>query len=159
MSNSKYSIFIIFSGIIIACGRLLMNNISSISSINDKYILIVMAVFNYIALGFVFAFLLSKLSSKCIQEINDSGSFTAKKNKCKALVNIILLFFLIIYLVLGYLYMFFYKTSARNDAISILALTISIGSDGLVKDGSKLLYKITLKAVDIIEKERKPNNK
>ena len=60
-------------------------------------------------------------------------------------MSVISMFLLVVYLLIGTLYMIVLKTSDLNDVISILALAISIATNGLIDDYSNEFYKMILK--------------
>lgn len=156
MNNSKNrnSMFIVFTGIIISLSRFLLGTIET--SINDdKHILIIMAVVNYVALGFVLLFLYNGLCKECKDKISSCGLETAVKKKCHSIVFIFSAILLTTYLVLGVLYMTLFKTNDLNDVISIMALAISIATNGLVDDYAEGYYKLILKIVKSITKPKK----
>ncbi len=134
--------FIVVIGFIIAIGRLILGSISNIS---DDAILLIMAIVNYIALGFVLLFLHNDIVTICYDNITKAGIDTAKKKRRKAITNVFSGIFLCIYFVGGILYLLFYKTSDMNDAISILALAISIATTGLSIKIGNLYYKLIIK--------------
>lgn len=134
--------FVVFTGFIIAFSRLVLGNIQSIS---DEVILIVMALVNYIAFGFVLLFLHNDVNYICLNSINNSGILTDEKIKAKSLMKIISGILLIVYLIIGILYIAFFKSSNWNDAISIIALTFSIASSGLANTYSSWYYNFLVK--------------
>lgn len=144
MKKQYNSTFIVCTGIILAIGRIALGYIVDNSSINDTVInspkedaiLIVMALVNYIAFGVVLFFLNKDFVKKFDERINKSGLNTnQKKDRNKAKSKLFSLFFLI-YFFLGVIYVLYLKSNDLNDAISILALAISIASNGLVEDYS-----------------------
>ena len=132
--------FIIITGIIIASSRLMLGYIES-STQKDEAVLIIMAVVNYIALAFVILFLNNDLISYCKEKINKAGIDTNEKKKRKGIIYILSAIYLFIYFILGMLYIVYLKTNDLNDAISIIALTFSIATNGLKDDLSPLYYK------------------
>lgn len=142
--KNRNSMFIVVTGFIISLSRFLFGTIES-SLNNDEYILIIMAVVNYVALGFVLLFLYNAFCQECKNKISSSGLDTTLKRKCNKLIFIISFILLILYLIVGILYMTIYKTSDLNDAISIIALAISIATNGLVDDYGHDYYKIVLR--------------
>lgn len=146
MNNSKNrnSMFIVVTGFIISLSRILFGKIEP-SLNNDNYILIIMAVVNYIALGFVLLFLYNAFCQKCKNKISSSGLDTTLKKNCNKMIFVFSSILLTLYLIVGILYMTVYKTSDLNDAISIIALAISIATNGLVDDYSDSYYKIVLR--------------
>lgn len=152
-SNNKNSMFIVFTGLIIAVGRFLLGGIDVIAN-DDQHILIVMALVNYIALGFVLLLLYNDFCKKCKEKINSFGIETSVKKKCNNVFFIFSAVLLSVYLIFGILYMVILKTADLNDAISILALALSIATNGLVNDYADNYYKWVLK---IAKKKRYRN--
>ena len=144
-SSNKNLMFIVVTGIIIAVSRFLLGKVKNILFIKDQYVLIVMAVVNYIALGVVLLFLYNELYKRCKNKITFAGLNTAIKKKCNNVMSVISMFLLVMYLLIGTLYMIVLKTSDLNDVISILALAISIATNGLIDDYSNEFYKMILK--------------
>ena len=134
--------FIVVVGFIIAIGRLILGSISNIS---DDVILLIMAIVNYIALGFVLLFLHNDIVTICYTKITEAGIDTAKKKKRRFITNTFSGIYLCIYCVVGILYLFLLKTSDMNDAISILALAISIATTELGIKIGNLHYKLIIK--------------
>lgn len=87
MKKQYNSTFIVCTGIILAVGRIALGYIVDSSSINDTVInspkedaiLIVMALVNYIAFGFVLFFLNKDSVKKFDEKINKSGLNTNQK--------------------------------------------------------------------------------
>ena len=144
MKRQNNSMFIIITGVIIAASRLMLGCIKD-STQKDQAVLIVMAVVNYIALGVVLLFLYNELYKRCKNKITFAGLNTAIKKKCNNVMSVISMFLLVMYLLIGTLYMIVLKTSDLNDVISILALAISIATNGLIDDYSNEFYKMILK--------------
>lgn len=142
--KNRNSMFIIFTGIIIALGRFLLGTIKSPLNSDDS-ILIIMAVVNYVALGFVLLFLYNEFCQRCKNKISTCGLGTEMKKKCNNIVFTFSTVLIIIYLLFGILYMMFFKTSGLNDVLSILALATSIATNGLVCDYGDDYYKLVLK--------------
>lgn len=134
--------FVAITGIIIAFCRLILGNIASIT---DDVILAVMALVNYVALGFVLLFLHNDIISTCLINIDSSGISTKEKTRAKGFIKIVSVVFLIAYLVIGIIYTAFSKSSNWNDAISIFALALSIASSGLAKTYSSWYYKFLIR--------------
>lgn len=142
--NDKKSIFIVCTGIIISVGRCLIGvkNVGvEIMSINEEHILIFMAIINYVAFGVVILFLLNDLKKDCALRIDKAGLDTNKKTNCKKTMKFHSMIFMILYLGIGITYIILWKSSECNDIISILALSISIASNGLVKEYGRRFYK------------------
>lgn len=144
MKNNKKSnsIFIIFTGILISLSRLILERITDIK--DNGYILVIMAVVNYVALGFVFLFLRNDFNKECMEKINSVALDTPLKKKCYFVISLLDWIFLIIYLVMGISYINYLKSSAYNDVISIIALSISIANNGLINDFANTYYKAIL---------------
>lgn len=134
--------FVAITGIIIAFTRLVLGNINSIS---DDVILIIMALVNYVAFGFVLLFLHNDINNICLNNINNSGISTEEKTKAKSLIKIFSGIFLIAYFIIGILYTAFFKSNNWNDAISIVALAFSIASSGLANTYSSWYYNFLVK--------------
>lgn len=145
-SHKEYGLFILFTGLIVALGRLLF------PEENEKDILIFMALVNYIALGFVFLFLHISILCDCKEKINNSGIDTKKKKIKKILLDIFSFIYLLIYLIVGLYYILEFKTGARNDAISIIALVISIASSNLEIFFTNIHYKTINTIILMFEK-------
>lgn len=143
-SNKTYSLFIVFTGFIIALCRFLLDS-TYIKTGKSEHILIVMAAVNYIAFGVVVLFLFKELNKLCNEKVTQSGLDTIQKKKCTYIIFVISFILVILYLVFGYIYMLFLKSSGLNDAISIIALSISIATDKLIKGFRNSYYKLVLK--------------
>lgn len=135
-SYNETGLFIFFTGLIIAIGRLLFSNTS------EEEILILMAVINYIALGFVLLFLHIAILNNCKEKLNRCGFETKQKKSRQFLFNLFSVVLLFLYLIMGTLYVVYIKTTAINDAISIIALSISIASYNFEKILTKVQYKL-----------------
>ncbi len=142
--KSKNSMFIIITGIILAVGRYSTDKVLE-DTVNQNYILIMMAIINFVALGFVLLILCNGLSKDCCSRIEKAGIFTDQKKKCKRILTGIACILLLIYLVLGVIYIKDLRSSAMNDIFSIIALSISIANDRFIQDYGSLLYKLILK--------------
>ena len=155
--KSGNSIFIVFTGVIIAFGRYLLGEIDT--KLGDgQHILIVMAVVNYIALGLVLLFLHNDFCRVCKSKISSSGMDTNLKKKCHYVVLIISSLLSLVYLVFGILYIIEFKTSNFNDVISIIALTVSIAASGLVEDCKDGYYRLVLKIAKLKIRNKKKEN-
>lgn len=129
-------IFIVLTGIIIACGRILFDE----KQADD--ILIVMAIINYVALGFVLLFLHIKILDNCYSRIVSAGVDTNEKKSRKKVLNICSFIFFLIYLLAGSLYITVFKSAKFNDAISIFALALSIATDNITIGLSDSFYRL-----------------
>lgn len=138
MKKNNNSIFIVISGIIISVSRIILGKIENAPA-KDLAILIIMAVINCVAFGFVILLLFNDLNEYVNEKLTKSGMETSKKKRCKILMYIISFIFLSLYLIFGILYLLYFKSNNLNDAFSILALAISIATNGLV-NGFKLTY-------------------
>lgn len=152
-SYKENGLFVFFTGLIIAIGRLLFSNESA------EEILIFMAIINYIALGLVLLFLHIKILNKCNTKLTDSGFVTKQKKRRNFYFNFFSIILLLIYLYMGIIYIKYIKTTASNDAISIVALSISIASNNLEILSTKIYYQLIMLLVSFIEKiEQKYDN-
>ncbi len=151
MKKQSNAMFIIVTGVIIGIGRLMLGCIGN-STQKDEAILIVMAIVNYIALAFVLLFVNKDLNSYCDQMIDKAGLDTGKKRNRKRAIHILSAIYLCIYLVVGMLYIVFFKSNDRNDTISIIALAISIATNSLKEDFSPLYYKFIVKVSSLFKK-------
>lgn len=152
MSNTdqNYSPFIIVIGLIISIGRVILGNMN-IGDAKDSVILIVMAIVNYVALGFVLLFLYNGFYNCFNFYLNKSGLTTKQKKNSCSISHIISFVLLIVYCFLGYIYITEYYNSNMNDAISIFALSISIANDGLIDKYGILFYKAIIKTAKLIK--------
>lgn len=146
--KSNNSMFIIITGILLAVGRYSIDKVFD-DTVNQNYILIIMAILNFVALGFVLLILCNGLSKDCFNRIEKAGIFTDKRKKCKKILNGISLCLSLIYLVFGVIYIKNLRSSAWNDIFSIIALSISIANDGIIEDYGSLLYKLVLKISEV----------
>lgn len=106
MVTQKNSMFVVVIGLIIAIGRLVLGNINNIP---DEAILLIMAIVNYIALGFVLLFLHNDIIKICGNNIEKAGIDTAKKKKRKSIINVFSSVFLCIYAFIGILYLLLHR--------------------------------------------------
>ncbi|MEY8265143.1 hypothetical protein AALA79_02000 [Lachnospiraceae bacterium 64-25] len=154
MKKQNNSIFIIATGILIAISRLMLGNIEN-SLQKDQAVLIVMALVNYIALAFVLLFICKDLNDYCDEKINKAGISTDQKKNRKRTSLILSAIYLCVYLIVGMLYIIYFKSSDLNDAISIIALAFSIATNGLIDDFSPSYYKFIVKLSSIFTKKVK----
>lgn len=145
--------FIIIIGILVSLGRILLKDAT------EDNILIIMAIINYVAFGFVYLFLHVKLIDKCKKQINNSGIDTIKKTLRKAVLSIFSFLSLLIYMVFGILYISKYKSDFANDAISIFALSLSIATDNLLEGYGYLYCKVIIKISNYFEGLKNDNRK
>lgn len=143
--------FIIITGILIAVGRLILGRIEN-SSQKDQAVLIVMALVNYIALAFVFMFMCKDLNDYCNEKIDKAGIDTDQKRYRKRIAFILSVIYLCIYLIMGLLYILFFKSGDLNDAISIIALALSIATNGLRDAFGPFYYKFIIKLSSVFKK-------
>lgn len=148
--KNRNSMFIVFTGIIISISRYILGTVKT-SKNDDLHILIIMAVVNYVALGFVIIFLYNDFCKNCKGKISSCGLGTNFKRKCNRIVFVFSSVLLFIYLLFGILYITLFKTSDLNDVISIIALAISIASNGLVEDYSDGYYRLVIKVAKWFE--------
>lgn len=144
--------FIIITGVIIAVGRVVLSNIKDLP---EAAVLVVMALVNYIALGFVILFLYNGIKKYCNDKIEKAGIETVIKKKRRYIIGGSSFILLCIYLIVGVLYMKVLKSGVLNDVISIIALAVSIASDGLTEDISPPFYGIVVKLSSIERKNKK----
>ncbi|MBD5395900.1 MAG: hypothetical protein HDR71_16935 [Lachnospiraceae bacterium] len=158
MNKRKNSMFIVIIGFIIAVSRLLLGNLK-LKYYRELVVLIIMAAVNYVALGFVFLFLNNDLCNYCELKINNPGLDTKQRKTRKKALHILSGILLFIYFVLGLLYVVFAKSANLNDAISIVALSISIAANGLVDEFGESYYKFIIFLSNInfknVKKEQK----
>lgn len=138
-NKDQNSIFIIIVGIIICIGRFGLGQIS-FQFINNEFILVIMAIINYVALGFVLVFLIDDLKNDCQDRISNAGLTTDIKKKCVRILKMHKGIFLCIYFLFGIFYMLELKSSEWNDVLSIFALAVSIANNGVVNDFGKSFY-------------------
>lgn len=156
-SKSSHSLFIVFTGIIISIGRVVIEFIPS----NDNntqgtdYILATMAMINFIAFGLVIYFLFKDLTNIVISRISQSGISTEEKRKRRKYINIPLFIFLFIYLIFGIIYITMLRSSLLNDVMSILALALSIASNGIIDEYGDTYYKLIIKVSKLSESRKK----
>lgn len=153
MKNQNSSMFIIFTGVIIAVGRLVLGNVES-SFPKDIAVLVVMAVVNYIALAFVLLFINYDLINYCNEKIEKAGIDTKQKKNRKKILYLLSVIYLCIYLTIGMLYVIYLKSNDLNDAISIIALALSIASNGLKDNFSPIYYKFIVSLSSFIKNEK-----
>ena len=143
--SKKNPLFIIITGVIIAIGRLYLGS----NNIPKEAILIVMAIVNYVALGFVILFLSLDVDKYCYDKIDKAGIGTKEKSKRKEkrkfISSILSGILLLLYLGFGYFYISKLKSENMNDFISIIALSISIAANGLVSKLGVLYYDSIIK--------------
>lgn len=144
--RKEKGIFIIFTGILIAITRTFLNEE------NQDDILVIMAVINYVALGFVFLFLQIKVMNNIKDNIKNSGINTTNKEIRKSIGNIGSSILLFAYFIFGYVYIGELKSAEYNDALSIFALSLSIASENLEDTLSKLFYKFIVMFSNIVYK-------
>ena len=142
--KNKNSMFIVITGILLAVGRYTIDKVLE-DTVNQQYILIIMAILNIVALGFVLLILCNGLSRDCCDRIEKAGLFTNQKRRCKRILRISSFILLFVYLVYGIIYIKKLRSAAMNDVFSILALAISIANDGIIEDYGSLFYKVVLK--------------
>lgn len=142
--KNRKSMFIILTGVIISVGRIALDKIC-IDPINQKYILLIMAVLNYIAMGFVIYILYTGMQRKCQEKLTNSGISTGEKKQCKGIISTVSAILLIVYLILGIIYIWCLRSSGLNDVLAILALAISIANDDLINEYGILFYQMILK--------------
>lgn len=142
MKTPRNSVFIIFTGVLIAITRFILGKIDDIP---DSVLLLIMALINYVAFGFVLLFLYRDIIQRCRISLQNAGIITAQKKKANIIVSFLSSILSLLYLCMGMLYIIYLKSSDLNDAISIIALAISIASSGLTEICSQLFYKLIIK--------------
>lgn len=110
----------------------------------DFVVLILMAAVNYIAIAIVLLVIFNSAINNCKNKIDKSGIETVKKRQSKRELTITSYILTAVYLILGIVYMLWLKTSDLNDAISIVALSISIATDELSVLFENMFYKIIM---------------
>lgn len=156
-SKSSHSLFIVFTGIIISIGRVVIEFIPSKDDNTQgaDYILATMAMINFIALGLVIYFLFRDLTNIVISRISQSGISTDEKRKRRKYIKIPLFIFLFIYLIFGIIYITILRSSLLNDVMSILALALSIASNGIIDEYGDTYYKLIIKVSELNESRKK----
>lgn len=89
MKKNNNSIFIVISGIIISVSRIILGKIENAPA-KDLAILIIMAVINCVAFGFVILLLFNDLNEYVNEKLTKSGMETSKKIRKNGVVLIIL---------------------------------------------------------------------
>lgn len=141
--KNNNSLFIVGSGIILAAGRLILGNLENTQlNVHEDYILVIMAIVNYVAMGFVILFLYNDIFAKFEENLKKAGLDTSFKKKCRRTAHIISAVLLLVYVVTALLYIYYFKTSDLNDAISIFALALSIASVGITEKYAVKYYKM-----------------
>lgn len=140
-NNQNNSPFIVIIGLIISIGRIILGSIND-GTDYSKIILAVMAIVNYIALGFVLLFLYNDFYSFFKNRLDNSGLTTKEKKNSYFTSHFISFILLLGYFLTGYFYITKYYNSNTNDAISVFALSVSIANDGLVEKYGILFYKM-----------------
>ena len=136
------SIFIIFTGLLIAIGRL---SLGTLVSETDISILLVMAIVNYVAFGFVLLFIGKDINRLCLEKINKAGLETSQKRNRRKIIIFLSIIYLILYFICGTSYILYLRSTSMNDAISIIALAVSIASDGITNSFSPVYYNFITK--------------
>lgn len=139
--NSNNSPFIVITGLVVAIGRIVLGNIE-LTNGTDEIVLIVMAIVNYVALGFVLLFLYNGFYDNYKNRLAQSGLQTNLKKRSIFISHIVSFIVLLFYFVVACFYITKWYNSNYNDAISIFALAISIATDGLIKKYSTVFYKL-----------------
>lgn len=124
------SVFILAVGCLIGLGRIILGYIAKD---NEQAITFVMAIVNYVALGFVLLFLYNGFTNDFNGRIEKAGLNSAVKKRRKGMKHIIDLILVGVYFVGGMLYIGKLYNADGNDVLSIIALAISIGNDGLIE--------------------------
>ncbi len=118
--------FLLFVGLLACVVRFF------IADIADEKLLIIMAMINIVAFDYVILILFQDAKKIVIDKMNKSQiTEKMKKDNNKKLNIFYFAFYIFIFVVVGFVYVFFLRSSALNDSISIMALVISISSDKL----------------------------
>lgn len=143
--SKNNSIFVVITGLILGICRIVLGKID----IYGQSTLLVMAVVNYIAFGCVILFLCNDVVKFCDQKIKNSGIDTSIKQKRKSVKQVIFFYrkviLLLLYFLFGIIYIKDLKSNDYNDALSIVALIISISSNGLVDIIGEHYYQLIIK--------------
>lgn len=127
-SNQKHnSLLTIVIGIIVAIGRIKLNEQ------NESDIVIIMAVVNVVALSFVLIILFNDIYNSVHKNILDFGTSNSNIKIMKIILEILFILLLCIFGLLGAKYVIEFRNATYNDAMSIIALAISIANDGFVQ--------------------------
>lgn len=115
----------------------------SIISIEEKYLLLIMAMINIVALDYVLLILFQD-AKKLVKEKMENNHMPPQRQKrnIRKLDICYSIFYFIIFVVIGVIYVCFFHSSACNDAISIMALVTSISSNRISIHLSNFMYKI-----------------
>lgn len=136
-SDQKHNALLtIVIGIIVAIGRI------RLIERNQNDITTIMSVVNVVAFGFVFIILCNDIYNKVNHRIINSGIDTSRKKEMKIIVEVLFLLFFGSFSIIAIEYVIKFKTATYNDAISIIALALSIANDGFVDCIESPTYKI-----------------
>ena len=142
------SIFIIGTGIIAAIARGCFELLNK-GEQKDEAILIIMALINCIALGFVFLILFNDLMKICETKIQGAGLLSKEKAGTKLYLKIMFSIPLILYVICGGLYVCKWKSVCANDIMAVIALSVSIANDRLAEELAEPMYIIARKIYNI----------
>lgn len=140
MEFKEHPMFVVFTGLIIALGRILIGSVGA-GKIKEYIVLIIMAIINYVALGIVILVIHSGSQMFCKKKIRDSGIDTSEKKKKSRRLEGISAGIILAYLIIGYIYLGYLRTADLNDAISIIALALSIATNDLIEPLGKIYCK------------------
>ena len=143
MEFKKHPMFIVCTGLIIAIGRYLMHNIDN-KDTYDFVNLIFMSIVNYVAIGMIILFIHSDAQMSFEKRIKESGINTSEKKKRINIIKIFSEIIIVLYLFFGILYVLKFKTTDLNDAISIVALSMSICTNDLSDSLAEKYWEIFL---------------
>lgn len=136
------SVFILSVGCLIGLGRGILGYIAKD---NEQIITFVMAIVNYVALGFVLLFLYNGFSNDFNGRLAKAGLSSAVKKRRKGVKRFIGMILVVVYSVSGMLYIAIFYNADGNDVLSIIALAISIANDGLIEYFGGDFFKIIKK--------------
>lgn len=115
----------------------------SIASIGDENLLIIMAMVNVVAFDYVLLILMQDARHLVIDRMKENQYPEETERKSIKKLNIYYgLFYIIIFLIIGFVCVHYLHSSAGNDSISIMALVISICSDKLSEYLGNTIYTI-----------------
>lgn len=140
MEIKNNSGFIVMTGFLIGIVRLLLSRIE-----DPNVVLLVMAAVNYIAIFLIIKDIQYNVVLYCKEKVNSSGLDTQTKTILKDKLKLPYYIFIVVYLVVGLLYITFLKTTDLNDFISIIALSLSIAATGLTNSIKQKCFKAFIK--------------
>ena len=112
-----------------------------IADSGEENLLAIMAMINIVALDYVILILTQDARRLVIDSLKISQFSEDTLKKCVTKLNIYYgLFYLLVFGVFGFIYVNCLYSSEGNDAVSIMALVISISSDRLSKHLGHFIY-------------------